>query len=45
VPAIHRRLLDICQPLDGAPGDRRGPGQAQGPPRDANRVTALGDPS
>ena len=31
VPAVHRRLLARCQPLDGTrPGD---PGTAQGPPR------------
>lgn len=32
VPAVHRRLLDICQPRHGAPGAAV-PETAQGPPR------------
>lgn len=33
VPAVHRKLLARCQPLDGTLGVRRGSGPAQGPPR------------
>ncbi|MFE9538170.1 resolvase [Streptomyces sp. NPDC006691] len=41
VPAVHRRLLDICQPLDGAPGTTVVPAQRKARREYANRVNAL----
>ncbi|MGW4981925.1 recombinase family protein [Streptomyces mirabilis] len=41
VPAIHRRLLDLCQPLDGAPGSTAVPAQRKARREYANRVSTL----
>ncbi|MFJ8187256.1 recombinase family protein [Streptomyces sp. NPDC096105] len=45
VPAVHRRLLDLSQPLDGAPGTAVIPAQRKARREYANRVTALGAPA
>ncbi|WP_241911310.1 hypothetical protein [Streptomyces sp. DH-12] len=45
VPAVHRRLLDLSQPLDGAPGAAVIPAQRKARREYANRVTALGAPA
>ncbi|MFB6717526.1 hypothetical protein ACFCZY_38415 [Streptomyces sp. NPDC056237] len=42
VPAIHRRLLDPCQPLDGGQGTPAVPAQRKARREYANRVNALG---
>jgi hypothetical protein len=40
-PAIHRRLLDLCQPLDVAPGTSAVPVQRKTRREYENRVNAL----
>ncbi|MET7720584.1 recombinase family protein [Streptomyces mirabilis] len=40
-PAIHRRLLDLCQPLDGTPGTSAVPAQRKARREYENRVNAL----
>ncbi|GAA3854888.1 hypothetical protein [Streptomyces sedi] len=45
VPAVHRRLLDLSQPLDGAPGTAVIPAQRKARREYKNRVTALGAPA
>ncbi len=45
-PAIHRRLLDLCQPLDGTPpGSTTVPAQRKARREYANRVSALEAPA
>ncbi|WP_411152444.1 hypothetical protein [Streptomyces sp. A30] len=41
VPAIHRRLLDFCQPLDGPPGTSVIPAQRKARRQYASRVNSL----
>ncbi|GAA0896041.1 hypothetical protein GCM10009574_071650 [Streptomyces asiaticus] len=41
VPAIHRRLLDLCQPLDGSPGSTAVPAQRKARREYENRGSAL----
>ncbi|MGW1195409.1 hypothetical protein ACWD4B_06055 [Streptomyces sp. NPDC002536] len=41
-PAVHRRLLAHCQPLDGAQGVPVIPAQRKARREYANRVNALG---
>ncbi|MFJ4741073.1 hypothetical protein [Streptomyces sp. NPDC088775] len=41
VPAVHRRLLDLSLPLDGAPGAPAVPAQRKARREYENRVTAL----
>ncbi|MFE4628166.1 resolvase [Streptomyces mirabilis] len=41
VPAIHRRLLDLCQPLDGGQGAPAVPAQRKARREYANRVSTL----
>ncbi|MFD5392458.1 hypothetical protein ACFWMG_47620 [Streptomyces sp. NPDC127074] len=41
VPATHRRLLDLCQPLDGTLGAMAVPAQCKARREYANRVNAL----
>ncbi|WP_320783590.1 recombinase family protein [Streptomyces sp. CRN 30] len=45
VPAAHRRLLDLSQPFDGAPGTAVIPAQRKARREYANRVGALGAPA
>ncbi|MFJ7586862.1 hypothetical protein ACIQZO_05595 [Streptomyces sp. NPDC097617] len=45
VPAVHRRLLDLCQPLDGTPGTAVIPAQRKARREYANRVTAFCAPT
>ncbi|WP_326827503.1 MULTISPECIES: hypothetical protein [unclassified Streptomyces] len=40
-PAIHRRLLDLCQPLDGTPGTSAVPAQRKAHREYESRVNAL----
>lgn len=44
VPAIHRRLLDLCQPLDGGQGAPAVPAQRKARREYENRVSALAPP-
>ncbi|MFJ8547221.1 recombinase family protein [Streptomyces sp. NPDC093586] len=44
LPAVHRQLLDRCQPLDGAPGTSAIPAQRKARREYANRVSTLVDP-
>ena len=45
-PATHRRLLDLCQPLDGTPpGSTTVPAQRKARREYANRVSALEAPA
>ncbi|WP_330334840.1 hypothetical protein OHS33_37240 [Streptomyces sp. NBC_00536] len=39
--AIHRRLLDLCQPLEGIPGTSAVPAQRKARREYENRVNAL----
>ncbi|GGR67402.1 hypothetical protein GCM10010252_01410 [Streptomyces aureoverticillatus] len=41
VPATHRRLLDLCQSLDGALGTTAVPAQRKARREYANRINAL----
>ncbi|MFG2987456.1 hypothetical protein ACGFYQ_40650 [Streptomyces sp. NPDC048258] len=41
VPAVHRALLDLCQPLDGAQGAPAVPAQRKARREYENRVNAL----
>ncbi|MGW9136196.1 recombinase family protein [Streptomyces sp. NPDC055681] len=41
VPAIHRRLLELCQPLDGTPGTSAVPAQRKARREYENRVSTL----
>ncbi|WSQ41142.1 recombinase family protein [Streptomyces sp. NBC_01224] len=45
VPAIHRQLLDFCQPLDSTPGTSAVPARRKARREYANRVNALGAPA
>ncbi|MFG2881080.1 hypothetical protein ACGFYV_01905 [Streptomyces sp. NPDC048297] len=40
-PAVHRRLLGLCQPLDGTQGAPAVPAQRKARRQYENRVTAL----
>ncbi len=44
VPALHRRLLDRCQPLDGAQGVPAVPAQCKARREYENRVRTLVPP-
>jgi DNA invertase Pin-like site-specific DNA recombinase len=41
VPAVHRQLLDRCQPLDGGPGTQAVPAQRKARREYENRVSTL----
>lgn len=45
VPAVHRQLLDRCQPLDGGQGVPAVPAQRKARREYENRVTGLGAPA
>ncbi|MGW1785301.1 hypothetical protein ACWCQQ_40360 [Streptomyces sp. NPDC002143] len=44
VPAVHRRLLALCQPLDGGQGAQLIPAQRKARREYENRVTTLVPP-